>query len=314
MNEVKELVIADMTISTISDSELENAFITVVNEHKEVIESIHKSMVDADEAYRKYLNPDFEPDEQEAKIDRATLNKAEKNIQEKFSALKTAYEKPLLGIETNIKSIRNAIKEASGIVDSAVKVYETKQQEQKKKLIEEYFNTKDFFLVPLDKIFNDRWLNKTYKMTEIRKEIDGLISKIYTNIKILEQIPNYGATAKTLYLDTLDMEGAMGQINTMKANAERLAKEQAEREERERREQIARNSEALEQEKQESTPPSERMNDLVSQALDIPLPEVEVPEKPEIMEFTLRFRGTKKKLFELRAWMAANDIAYEKIG
>ncbi|MDR2049693.1 MAG: hypothetical protein LBP69_09600 [Treponema sp.] len=56
------------------------------------------------------------------------------------------------------------------------------------------------------------------------------------------------------------------------------------------------------------------MNELANQALDIPVPEAETPKKPEIMEFTLRFRGTKEKLFALKAWMGENGIAYEKIG
>jgi F0F1-type ATP synthase membrane subunit b/b' len=177
-----------------------------------------------------------------------------------------------------------------------------------------YFDTRNFDLVPLDRVFNDRWLNKTFKRPDIRKEIDAAVSDIYANIKVLERIPDYGATAKTLYLETLDMGAALKQVDTMKANAEKLAREQAEREDRERREQIERNRKALEQEKEESVPPSERMNELVNEALDIPMPEVETPQKPEIMEFTLRFRGTKEKLFALKAWMNDNGIAYEKIG
>jgi hypothetical protein len=221
---------------------------------------------------------------------------------------------PLNEFETTMKLVKAEFKAASGGLDELVKNVENREKDAKRLEIQEYFDTKNFDLVPLDRIFNDRWLNKTFKMPDIRKEIDSAVSAIYANIKILERIPEHGVTAKTLYLNTLDMAAALQQVDTMKANAERLAREQAEREERERREQIERNRSAIEKEKRESVPPSERMDELVNQALDILMPEAETPQKPEIMEFILRFRGTKEKLFALKAWMNENGIAYEKIG
>jgi F0F1-type ATP synthase membrane subunit b/b' len=249
-----------------------------------------------------------------AKKEWAQLNKAMKRADDTAKYIKDMWMAPLNEFETTMKLVKAEFKAASGGLDELVKNVENREKDGKRLEIQKYFDTKNFDLVPLDRIFNDRWLNKTFKMPDIRKEIDSVITDIYANIKILERIPDYGITAKTLYLDTLDMAAALQQVDTMKANAERLAKEQAEREERERREQIERNQKALEQEKKESIPPSERMNELVSQALDIPVPEVEASQKPEIMEFTLRFRGTKEKLFALKAWMNENGIAYEKIG
>jgi hypothetical protein len=279
-------------------------------------------MDEADEAYRKYLAPDYIPIEAEAKKDRAALNKAEKNIAEKFASLKAAYEKPLARIDMNIKSIRNAIKEASGVVDSAVKTYEQRQKDMKLDEIEVYFSTKDFELVSLDRLMaacdsGKKWLNKGYSMNDIRKEIDAKIAEIYSNIKVLEHIGEYGMTAKALYLDTLDMAAAMRQVDTMKANAEKLAREKLEREERERLAQINANREELAREEQEADRQEEiheRVHSLVSEALDIPEPELPPEiEKPKVYSITLCFTGTEEQLRRLRVWMSDNGITYEKV-
>jgi hypothetical protein len=248
-----------------------------------------------------------------AKKERAQLNKAIKRADDMTKHIKDMWMAPLNEFEATMKLVKAEFKAASGGLDELVKGVEEREKADKRKAIEGYFNTKNFDLVPLDKIFNQKWLNKTAKIWEVRKEIDAIIADVYANIKVLEQMPEYSATAKTLYLETLDMGAALRQIETMKANAERIAKEQAEREERERREQIERNKKSLEQEQQESIPPSERIKALAHEALEIPLPEVEVPPKEEIMEFTLRIRDKKTRLFLLRAWMDKNDMAYEKI-
>jgi hypothetical protein len=300
--------IAEMNISAISDDELETAFLSVIDKHKETVLSIHKSMIEADETYRKYLGEGYEPAEDQAKTDRAALNKAEKNIAEQYKTLKTAYEKPLAGFEFNIKLIRKAIEKASDDVDAKVKKYEEKVKEKKRLEIQAYFDTKNFALVPLEKFFSYRWLNKTCKMPEIRKEIDDTISMIYVNIKTLEGITEYGPIAKALYLDTLDMGAAMRKVETLKANAELLAKEKIEREERERREQIASNAKE-ERAEEVAAKKEDKIKDLVDNALGFEEPEI---SKPEIMEFIASFKGAKDQLFILRDFMTKNGISYQK--
>jgi len=315
MSETKELIrISDMSISEVTEAELEAGLRAVIVQRKDAVESIYRSMMDADEAWFKYSNEDYEPIEETAKKDRAILNKAEKNIKEKFSELKKAYEKPLETLEANIKDICTEVKNRSGVVDQSVKSYEEKQKYQKRIEIESYFNSKDFSLVPLNKIFNYKWLNKTCKMFEVKKEIDDTISMIYGNIKILENTGEYATAAKAFYLDTLDIGAAMRNVDTLKENAEKLAKEKIEREEREIREQVAANKkeenrERIREEKLEKFK-AEQGQFYESLGIDYEAP---VEEKPEIIEYTCRFRGTEKQLRELREYMTKNNIAYEKL-
>jgi hypothetical protein len=209
-----------------------------------------------------------------------------------------------------VSEIRTTIKNAAQTVDNAVKVYEEGQKEAKRQEIQQYFDGKGFDLVPLDMFFDDRWLNKGYKLPDIKKDIDDRIAQIYGNIKVLENIADHGTIAKAFYLENLDMGAAMLKVQTLKDNAERLAREQAEREEREQQDQVARNA-AEERREEREADREEKVKDLIDEALDIEEPAV--PAGPEIMEYTLRFKGTKEQLLKLREYMTANGIAYEKI-
>jgi len=308
MSEATELMISDLQIGEFSNQELEAVFQKVLVEHKDAVKSIHQSMADSDEIFRKYLEPDFIPIEEEAKKDRAKLNAAERNIAEKFGSLKSAYERPLEKIELNIRAIRKAISNASSVVDSKVKSYEDARKAGKMDEIRNYFNSRNFDLVPLEKIFDERWLNKTVYMKEIKEKIDLMIQDIYKEIEVFETIPDYGQAAKAFYLDTLDMGAALRQIETLKRNAEKLAREQANREERKIQEQVALNKETLREDVKEAKK-DELIKSMVEDALELPVGE----PAEEILEFTLSFKGTKEQLLKLREYMSEIGIPYRKV-
>jgi len=307
-----ELVIAEMEISEISENELENTFQRVVMAHRDAVKSIQASMKDADDAYRKYLDPAYVPLEDVAKKDRAILNKAEKNIQEQFAMLIDAYEKPMQNTEENIKRIRKAIKDASGVVDSAVKKEEEKQKSKKREEIQAYFDGKDFSLVPLEKIFDARWLNKGTKISEIKEQIDEKIKTIYRDIEVLEKIQDHGVAAKSFYLESLDMGAALRQVDILKENAARILREQESREARKTQNVVSGNAVSLRKEEQEAAK-EESVHNLVDQALGIPEGTTAAQEKAEIMEYTLQFSGTKEQLFKLRQYMTEQGIPYKKL-
>ena len=313
MNDVKptDLVIADFQISEISDAELENAFHRVVMEHKDAVKSIHDSMDTAAAVYKKYLNPNFVPEEKIAKDDRAELNKAEKNIAEKFAALKEAYEKPLRPTETEVKTIRNAIKEAAGVVDRSVKAYKELQDKKKRQEVTDYFLTKKFDLVPLERIWNEKWLNKGMKMPDISKEIDEAIAKIYGDIQVLERIPEHGMTAKAMYLRTLDMSAALHEVDALKENAERLAREELNRQNRQMQEQCDRNA-SNERQEQGEQEIQQFLDSKVDEAVGFPTGTTAAETREEVIEYTMTFKGTKEQLLKLRQFMSDNGIPYKK--
>jgi hypothetical protein len=306
-----ELVIAEMEVSEISEKDLESTFQRVVIAHKDAVRFILASMQDADDVYRKYLDPNYIPLEDVAKKDRAELNKAEKIIADQYTTLKEAYEKPLQNIEANIKSIRKAIEEASGVVDKAVKTYEELQKKKKRQEVTDYFITKKFDLVPLNRIWDEKWLNKTAKMKDITKQIDAVIAKIYSDIQVLEQIPEHGMTAKAMYLKTLDMGAALREVNALKENAERLAREEVNRAERQRQEQCNRNASAQRREEREKEKEA-IIQSKIDEAVGLAPGTTAEEEKKAILKYTMTFKGTEEQLRDLRKYMTEKGIPYQK--
>jgi hypothetical protein len=258
----------------------------------------------------KYLDTNYIPNEKTAKADRAELNRVEKEVAEQAKRICAAYNAPLEAFNNIVSEIRTTIKNASQTVGNAVKAYEEAQKDKKRQDIQAYFDGKGFDLVPLDMFFDDRWLNKGYKLPDIRKEIDGKITEIYSNIKILESISDHGTIAKALYLKTLDMGAALSEVQTLKDNAARLAREQANREARNAQDMVSQNA-AAERREEQAAAREGHIENLVNDAMDIEEPPV--PAGPKIIEYTLRFKGTKEQLLKLREYMTAQGIPYDKI-
>jgi hypothetical protein len=252
-------------------------------------------------------------DEKQAKEDCALLRKQKEMTKTTIVSIEEAWNEPLKPFLIGGRQILNQFDYAIKAIDGWVKEGTALQKDKKQQIIQQYFDSKSFDLAPLALFFNDRWLNKGYDLRDIQKEIDGKIAEIYSNIKILESITDHGSLAKALYLETLDMGAAMLKVQTLKDNAERLAREQIEREQREHQTQINRNLQEQRQEQRQARA-EEQVSDLVSQALDLPQEPVHTPAAPKLYTTTLRFIGTKEKLEALKVWMSQNGISYEKVG
>ena len=268
------------------------------------IEAVLAAVKEKSEQYQDLTK--YNGDEKQAKEDRALLRKQKDMTKTTIASIQEAWNKPLESFLSGSKQILKQFDYAIDTIDNWVKEGEALEKNKKRDEIQAYFDTKGFDLVQLDKFFDDKWLNKTYKMTDIKKEIDSVISAIYSNIKILENIAEYGLTAKAFYLETLDMGEAMRQVETLKANAERLAREKVERETREVQAQVAQN--AVEEREAEK---AERVKSLAAEALDLPEPAISA--RPKIYEVDLRIWATEIKLKSLKEWMTINEVAYEKI-
>ena len=258
----------------------------------------------------------YEGDDKQAKADRALLRKQKDATKTTIASIQEAWNKPMEPFLDVSKKILKEFDYAIETIDGWVKDGEEKEKEKKRELIQTFFDSKKFDLVPLDRFFNSKWLNKTYDMRDVKKEIEETISGIYGNIKILENIAEHGMTAKAFYLETLDMGAAMRQVETLKANAERLAREKVEREEREHKAQIAQNAAEERRETREASK-AETAQSLAASAMDIEESMPSTPSTPSnapvYRTFTLRLTGTDEGLKIVKECMTANNVAYEKI-
>jgi len=224
---------------------------------------------------------DFEPgkylDIDQAKKDRAILNAASKELNQKRLELERQFMAPFEEFKKIIKDTTGLIDEASRKIDAIVKAAEDEEREIKKKEIEKIYADIGLDVVPLVKIFDQRWLNKTKKLSEIAAEIADRKQKILSEIKVINSLQDKDEVL-AYYLDTLDIGSAMDLANRLKENREKAR--------------------AIER------PAPEKQLEDVQKRIQI--------EEP-IVEYTLRFRGTKSALMELRACMDRLGITYEKV-
>ena len=149
----------------------------------------------------------------EAKADRANLNKFKAALADSRKAVKAQWNQPLCDFESKMKELERMVDEPIGAIDRQVKAYDEAKKQDKRQQIERFFEGAVGDLeevLPLSKIWNDRWLNATYPMKDIEKEIIERIRKTHSDIGIIVamQLPCCDQMLST-YLETLDMSRAM---------------------------------------------------------------------------------------------------------
>lgn len=258
----------------------------------------------------EYTPENYKGDSDAAKKDRATLNTSKKTVSAKrIEIIKKAMARfKIDDFETRCKKVEKDIDTAALALDAIVKVKEEEEKRVKRTQIEEYWKCQNFDLVSLDKIFDQKWLNKTVKNKDIYEEIEKKIAGIYSDIKTLESLgidADSLSILKPFYLETLDIGRAVQQWNTIKENRERLAREEADRKEREEAKAKREAQEELAHEEiaaQESEP----MAEMAAQAMG-----VKAETDPE-ETFTCTFTGKRSALFALRQYMIDHGITYTK--
>lgn len=242
----------------------------------------------------------------EAKSDRAVLNKAEKALNEKRLELEREYMAPFQDFKALITDTCKAIKNASGKLDEIVKAEDNREKQEKENLITAYWFKKEFSLFGLEKIWNPKWLNKTTKQKDIEAEIDERIQKALNDLAIIDRFPAEDvALIKAEYLNSLDLSAATAKADQLKENRDRLAREKAEREKLQQEANLQQQREA---EKADINAEAHRPDSsLISAALDVK------DTGPAREQYALILEGTPQQLIEVRQFMTRTGVTYKKL-
>ena len=223
-----------------------------------------------------------------AKEDRAGLNKFKEAIENRRKEIKKLCLKPYNDFEAKVKELTALIDEPILAIDTQIKNFETQKAEVKQREIREFYNSVigDLAnLVAFEKLYNPKWLNATYKLATIQKEITEQLEKIRSELNVLESLKleaQIGLQVQDKYLQTLSFSAAMAE----KARLENL---QAAIKQREEAQKII-----------ELTPQPEVVD--VRQ----PLPTQE--KRIYYREFYVK--GTREQLLQLAEFMNKNGIEY----
>ena len=246
----------------------------------------------------------------EAKEARAKLNGLSKQLNAWRIEQTRDFLAPVEQFKSEVDEVKNLIDEASKRIDGVVKDYQTREQEEKKQLIEKIYS-KVFYgyitLVPLDKIFNQKWLNKAYTEKLIEKELTAILDKIVEDVTVIDTTfsdKDERLEIKTEYFKSLNLATTLSEYNRRKEYRkhleERAKQEQAEAEKQSTRHETQATEQVAEEEKEQPKTVTLSANG-------------NILTKPKIYEMSFRITATKEQLLALREFFENNDIQYEKI-
>lgn len=232
----------------------------------------------------------------QAKADRAILNKAAKELNDRRIQIEREWNAPLAEFKGIVGDTVKMISDGSAKIDAVVKGVESKAKAEKRAAIEELWDRKGITLLPLSKLWDERWMNKTKRLPAIEKEIGEKLLKIEAELDTLAAVDTEdGDTLRAYYLDCLDLQRTLAYSATLKANRQRLQEEQARRQ-----------AEAEAQATREAyvAPTAEPTTTTAHEA-----PEVAIPVT---LERTMVVRGTREQLIDLAEYMKASGIWFRK--
>lgn len=146
----------------------------------------------------------------EAKKDRAALNKFVAALKAKDREIRDLCLKPYDEFHAKMVKIIALVEEPANLIDKQVKEYEDAQKEQKKKAIQELFNNKGFQpWVTLDRIWNQKWLNKTYSMKQIDADMTTIQHKIGEDILLINGQREGMQAALSEYKRSMDVSASI---------------------------------------------------------------------------------------------------------
>lgn len=234
----------------------------------------------------------------EAKDDRATLNALKKSLNDEKIRIKKEFEVPYKDFEDKIKELIELVDQPASEIDKQVKVFEEAEKAKKRETIETIYkeNIGSYAdLIPLQQIYDSRWENKTYKETDITKEIQDIAKKADSDIKVIEELKSeFEFQIKDTYFRSLDLGQALVEKTRLEKQKELLSKptEPAV-------EPVTANDDAIDA-------IAYAVNEAVEKAVD-----EYVEEKPEeTISVVFRVNCTPEQLKALGEYMRANGIEY----
>ncbi len=213
----------------------EDGFLRVIKWNKDELEAAVRQKI------ASYGNVAYTEDNmKQAKADRAELNNLVKAIEERRKMVKKIINEPYDVFEKELKEILALIQEPVGIIDRQVKEFEDQQKEEKKKNIRSVYDEVIGDLgqvLPFEKIFDNRYLNQTYKLATAQADIKAKVEKVRTDLETIDSLESkYKLNAKDVYIKTLDLSKALAENKRLsdleeklEAEKRRKAAEEAER-------------------------------------------------------------------------------------
>lgn len=150
---------------------------------------------------------------QDAKSDRANLNKLKKAINdEKIKLKKEAFDT----FENQCKDLVALIDEAVGNIDTQVKIFEQKAKDSKLMKLKDMWAGKEIAnIIEYEQVHNEKWLNASATEASIDKAMNEIVEKYNNDVNILSSFIQSDEEYKygiELYNKSLDLSSVITKI------------------------------------------------------------------------------------------------------
>lgn len=230
-----------------------------------------------------------------AKEDKAMLNRTAKKLNDERIKLEKEFMKPFDEFKVVVKEITDMIKDSSSKIDEIVKEVENKDKEEKKKAILVIFESevkelKD--ILKFEKVFDERYLNKTFKIEDVEKDLISKLNQIRNDlITISELHSKYEIELKNDYLNNFDL-GMVIRKNSELTQREETLKNQVEE-----------TKKVIEEQK------AEKVQEIIKESL-----EKRVTKEPKkLLTYRLDITGDEDQQRALKRFLDTTCMTYEKV-
>lgn len=171
----------------------------------------------------------------EGKEDRANLRKLREAIETRRKEVKKQCEAPYKAFEAKVKRLTALIDAPIAAIDGQVKTFEEREREQKRSEIaaayDELVPEEIRDIIPLERIMDNRWLNKGTSTKSIREDIEIIGKRTKVDITYLEAAvdPQYITAVRAEYMKHLDIEKALDHRDRLIATEQAFRQREAQR-------------------------------------------------------------------------------------
>lgn len=264
------------------------AKITTVAKVEDNIQEAKEYALQLKEYYSKLVFNDKQLSE--AKEERASINKIVKKIADYRKNIIAEFKKPIEVFENTAKETEKILKETADFVDIQVKSFEDKEKEEKRQNVEEIFNKiseneEISELIKLNMIFDERYLNKTYSLEKVEKDLTEKLDKINQELKAIKELNSeYELSLINMYLKDFDLSKVIIENNRLK--------------------ELKKTTEKVEEAKEKA------VNNKIETMLK---KEVEEDISDPILTYTLEITAPLSKQKALKEFLDLNKMKYKKI-
>lgn len=238
----------------------------------------------------------------QAKKDKASLNKAAKTLNSKRLEIEREFMKPFGEFKEVVTETVNLISKCSGKIDMLVKQNEQQYKEKKRATIKTYFDGLNVNLIDFSKVFKTEWLNKTASMKSVCTDIDSIFAKVENDLSSLKEFGDDYEVLRTYYIDSLDVESTKAYAKRLIEQRERIKQEEAKIAENETKRLL----QIKEEEKINTDSPAKEVT-----TSDVA--ETIQSNEPQLYTRTFKILATKEQIIALGNYMNDNNIDFERI-